>query len=171
MLGGLTQREDHEKKLLWLRSARLALEASTAIAFYACTMDPRISESLNWLSWIATEKLLDHNDGQLAKWTQGRLNGTPSCSKSDATRKIKILLKDPKLISLKNNRIHGRKNRTKLNTKTDRLAKTPNLSGMLPFYSCSANCVAHLQTGSHLDPLLHLASDSQSHSMAAPALL
>ncbi|KRX82514.1 hypothetical protein T06_14623 [Trichinella sp. T6] len=101
MLGGLTQREDHEKKLLWLRSARLALEASTAIAFYACTMDPRISESLNWLSWIATEKLLDHNDGQLAKWTQGRLNGTPSCSKSDATRKIKILQKDPKLISLK----------------------------------------------------------------------
>ncbi|KRX19818.1 hypothetical protein T07_434 [Trichinella nelsoni] len=149
MLGGLTQREDHEKKLLWLRSARLALEASTAIAFYACTMDPRISESLNWLSWIATEKLLDHNDGQLAKRTQGRLNGTPSCSKSDATRKIKILQKDTKLISL----------------------KTPNLSGMLPFYSCSANCVAHLQTGSHLDPLLHLASDSQSHSMAAPALL
>ncbi|KAL1244436.1 L-arabinose-binding periplasmic protein [Trichinella spiralis] len=68
MLGGLTQREDHEKSFCGFE----ALEASTAIAFYACTMDPRISESLNWLSWIATEKLLDHNDGQLAKRTQGR---------------------------------------------------------------------------------------------------
>ncbi|KAL1285230.1 Kalirin [Trichinella pseudospiralis] len=95
-------------------------------------MDPRISESLNWPSWIAAEKLLDHNDGQLAELAQGR---------------------------------------TKLNTRTDRLVKTPNLSGMLPFYSYSANCVAHLQTGSHLDLLLHLASDSQSHSMAAPVLL
>ncbi|KRZ90398.1 hypothetical protein T08_15816 [Trichinella sp. T8] len=166
MLGGLTKREDHEKKLLWLRSARLALEASTAIAFYACTMDPRISESLNWLSWIATEKLLDHNDGQLAKWTRGRLNGTPSFSKSDATRKIKILQKDPKLISLKMLSV--------LLFSMDVIEKTrrtPNLSGMLLFYSCSANCVAHLQTGSYLDPLLHLASDSQSHSMAALALL
>ncbi|KRZ76408.1 hypothetical protein T10_4798 [Trichinella papuae] len=98
-----------------------------------------VRQLLKMVTTIAAEKLLDHNDGQLAELAPGR--------------------------------IRGRKNRTKLNTRTDRLVKTPNLSGMLPFYSYSANCVAHLQTGSHLDPLLHLASDSQSHSMAAPVLL
>ncbi|KRY90051.1 hypothetical protein T4D_8738 [Trichinella pseudospiralis] len=145
-------------------------------------MDPRISESLNWPSWIAAEKLLDHNDGQLAELAQGRheitTNPVITCSTGRQAalnltqpEKSKYCKKIPKLISLKNNRIRGRKNRTKLNTRTDRLVKTPNLSGMLPFYSYSANCVAHLQTGSHLDLLLHLASDSQSHSMAAPVLL